>query len=151
MPTMTISHRRTGKDSVSGKSRGTFTGDVYLDPVLNADKIMVVNVNFMPCARTYWHRHEGGQLLRVLAGSGWVCDKEHEPQRIEVGDVIWCPPGTVHWHGAAAGSYMVHQAVSHGTTEWFDEVKDEELGVAKGGASSELYRISRHHAATMSL
>ena len=81
-----------------------------------------------PCcsARTYWHYHEGGQFLHVLAGSGWICDKGGRPQRITVGDVIWCPPGTTHRHGADDGSYMVHQAVSHGKVEWRDEVGVEE-------------------------
>ena len=82
-------------------------------------------------ARTYWHHHEGGQFLHVLAGSGWICDKGGRPQKITVGDVIWCPPGTTHWHGADDASYMVHQAVSHGKLEWRDEVGDEEYGQKK--------------------
>lgn len=99
---------------------------MLLEPVLLADGISVGNVNF-PCgARTNWHHHEGGQLLRVLAGNGWICDKGGEPKRIRQGDVIWCPPGTTHWHGADDDSYMVHQAVSHGKVEWYDAVGDEE-------------------------
>ncbi len=31
--------------------------------------------------------------LCVLAGSGWVCDKGGRPQRLNDGDVAWCPPG----------------------------------------------------------
>lgn len=102
-----------------------FTGTVWVDMVLGGADMSVANVNFSPCARTNWHYHEKGQLLRVLAGSGWVCDKGEEPQRINVGDVVWCPPGTTHWHGADDESYMVHQAVSHGKVEWFDPVSDE--------------------------
>ena len=91
-------------------------------------------MNFAPCARTYWHTHEKGQLLRVQAGSGWICDKGGKPTRIGVGDVIWCPPGTTHWHGAGDRSYMVHQASSFGGVEWLEEVKDEEYGKKDAGA-----------------
>jgi quercetin dioxygenase-like cupin family protein len=119
MPQMTIAHGRASKPSIHGNTAlKTFTGgDVYIDPVLAAESLSVANVNFSPCARTHWHYHEGGQLLRVIAGAGWVCDKDGEAKRIAVGDVIWCPPGTTHWHGADDGSYMVHQAVSHGRLE----------------------------------
>jgi quercetin dioxygenase-like cupin family protein len=106
----------------------TFTGDVWADPVLSDTDISIYNVMFTPCARTHWHRHENGQVLRVLAGSGWICDKGGEPQRLHVGDMVWAPPGTTHWHGADDGSYMLHLAISHGKTEWLEEVSEEEYG-----------------------
>ena len=118
--------RAEGK-TTSGKLRGTFTGDVYLDRLYSDSHIGLFHVNFTPGSRTDWHSHEGGQLLRVIAGSGWICDKGAEPQRINVGDMVWCPPGTVHWHGADDGSYMVHFAVSYGKTEWYDRVTENEF------------------------
>ena len=119
---MTISRNsRTGKPSFPGSDLGTFTGSVWVDPALVADGISVGNVNFSPRARTHWHYHKGGKLLRVMAGSGWVCDKGGEPQKINVRDLVWCPPGTTHWHGADDESYMVHQAVSHGKVECYEE------------------------------
>jgi quercetin dioxygenase-like cupin family protein len=42
------------------------------------------------------------------------------------GDVIWCPPGTTHWHGADDGSYMVHQAASFGAVQSGEPVGDKE-------------------------
>ena len=65
-------------------------------------------------------------MLRVTAGHGWICDKGDKPKKIGAGDVIWCPPGTTHWHGADDGCYMVHQAASHGKAEWHEPVTDEE-------------------------
>jgi quercetin dioxygenase-like cupin family protein len=96
---------------------------IYADagPVVNINHVM-----FTPGARTYWHTHEHGQMLRVLAGSGWVCDKGGEPRRLNVGDTVWCDAGTTHWHGGDDGSFMLHLAVSHGKTVWLDEVSDEE-------------------------
>lgn len=128
MPQMTIirNSRAEGKSTVKGDSMGTFTGDVYIDRVYSGEGITMANVNFTPCARTYWHYHEGGQMLRVIAGSGWVCDKGGEPCILNVGDIAWCPPGTTHWHGADDGSYMVHLAVAHGKVEWYSAVSDEE-------------------------
>ena len=107
-----------------------FTGDVYMDTVYKASNgptgdMIMVNVFFTPDARTYWHTHEKGQLLRVMAGAGFVCDKGEEPKIIRTGDVVWCPPGTTHWHGAGPGLYMLHQATTFGKTEWGEEVARE--------------------------
>lgn len=85
----------------------------------------MLHVNFQPGARTHWHRHEKGQILKVTAGSGWVCDRGEKPKRIAVGDVIWCPAGGVHWHGADDGSFMVHEAISLGGLDWYEAVSDE--------------------------
>ena len=51
----------------------TFTGPVWADPVLpSTDGTAINNVFFPPGARTFWHRHEHGQVLHVLAGSGLI-------------------------------------------------------------------------------
>ncbi|KAL6414552.1 cupin 2 conserved barrel domain protein [Ilyonectria robusta] len=106
----------------------TFTGDVYLDFIHHDTKAAIANVTFTPCARTYWHTHEEGQMLRVLTGTGWVCDKGGVPKRIEAGDVVWAAPGTTHWHGADDGCLMTHLVIGIGKTIWHDEVSDEEYG-----------------------
>lgn len=106
----------------------TFTGEVWYDSVLDKQEetITMVTATFTPGARTHWHHHENGQVLEVKAGAGWVCDKGGKPERIQVGDIIWCPPGTVHWHGADEESIMVHLAISRGKTTWYEAVTDEE-------------------------
>ena len=122
---MTIVHGTDEKkSSINGDSMGFFTGQVCINPYLAAEGMSIADVQ--PCARTKWHRHEGGQFLRVLAGTGWVCDKGRKPQRLNVGDLVWCPPGTTHWHGADDGTYMVHQAVSNGKVDWYDAVSNDE-------------------------
>jgi len=110
---------------------GTFTGEVFLDRILQHTNIAVASVVFQPCARSNWHKHEGGQLLRVTAGSGWIQDQGQKPIRISIGDIIWAPPGTIHWHGADEGSFLVHETVSHGKIDWYGPVTDEEYA-AKG-------------------
>ena len=59
-----------------------------------------------------------------------MCDQGSHPKRIAQGDVVWCPPGTVHWHGADEGSFMVHEALSLGGIEWFEAVEGE-VGVGE--------------------
>ncbi|KAJ4202754.1 hypothetical protein FSOLCH5_003462 [Fusarium solani] len=68
----------------------------------------------------------GGQLLKVISGSGWVGDRGGKPLRLHTGDTAWCPPGIVHWHGADECSYMMHFAAAYGATEWLEEVSAEE-------------------------
>ncbi|KAM0555883.1 hypothetical protein ACHAPJ_006285 [Fusarium lateritium] len=108
------------------KASATFTGDVYLDLIHYESKAAIANVTFTPCARTYWHTHEEGQMLRVLNGTGWVCDKGGVPKRIEAGDVIWAPVGTTHWHGADDNSLMTHLVIGLGKTVWHEAVTEEE-------------------------
>lgn len=119
----------------SSKATGTFTGDVYMDPIHSGPGVKMVHVVFQPCARTHWHTHEGGQMLRVLAGSGWICDRGGEPRRLNVGDTVWADPGTEHWHGGDDASLMVHLAVSIGATVWAEQVADDEYA-RKGQAEA---------------
>ena len=64
-----------------------FTGKVYLEPIWGAKGIHAASVHFTPCARSYWHTHQDGQILIVTAGSGYICTKGEKPQKLEVGYV----------------------------------------------------------------
>ncbi len=123
---MQVFHARTeGKPS---ELRGeTFTGTVWSDPILPAtDGVMIGNVFFSPGGRTHWHSHERGQVLTVLAGSGWVCKDGEKPQRIQTGDIVWIAPNERHWHGADVGSFMIHTATTLGKTAWAEAVSDQD-------------------------
>lgn len=108
------------------EARGsTFTGQVWADPVLpTRDGVTINTVCFTPGARTFWHHHEHGQILVVIAGRGRICTAGEEPQELTVGDVVWVPPGERHWHGATPTDLMTHIAISLGTTHWAEEVED---------------------------
>ncbi len=74
-------------------------------------------VYFSPGARTNWHLHPLGQTLIVVDGTGLTQAKRPDGSlgpvvRIAPGDVIVCPPGIEHWHGAAPDAAMVHLAIS---------------------------------------
>jgi quercetin dioxygenase-like cupin family protein len=121
MITVIRPHRST-TSSIGGR---TFTGTVWKDPILPRanDGVGIANIHFAPGARTYWHTHEGGQILIVVAGEGVVGDADGTV-RVSAGDVAWTPGGTPHWHGATGDRYMIHTAISLAGVDWHDEVEE---------------------------
>lgn len=115
---MQIFHGRAD-GTASEQRNATFTGDVWADPVMPAtDGVTINNVFFPPDCRTNWHTHEQGQILQVIAGRGWVCRAGEAARPLRAGDTVWIPADEVHWHGAAADSYLLHTAISLGKTVW---------------------------------
>ena len=90
------------------------------------------NVFFTPGSRTYWHSHDGGQVLHVLAGQGRVCLRGEVPETIGAGDVVFFQPGEEHWHGADQSEYLLHMAISLGGHAWLDPVTDAEYARGSG-------------------
>ena len=112
----------------AGKTGSQFTGDVY--PYLTmatTDGITINTVNFTPCAWTYWHSHQQGQVLMVLAGLGLIQADGGPVFLMRAGDTVWAPPGERHWHGASTGSFVTHVAISLGVTSWGEPVSEDEL------------------------
>ena len=126
---------RIAKGRVAGaasEERGpTFTGRVWVDPVLAAeDDVSVNSVFFEPGARTHWHTHAIGQVLHVTHGAGFVGRRDGTGGPIGAGDVVHIAAGEEHWHGAAPDSYLLHVAVSLGDADWLDAVTDEQYAAA---------------------
>ena len=116
---------------IAGKANSQFTGEEF--PYLtmsSTDGVVINTVDFTPCARTYWHSHENGQIIQVLAGRGYIQAADGPIRIIRAGDTIWAPPGERHWHGGSSDSFMVHTAISLGATNWEQEVTDEEYNSA---------------------
>jgi len=111
-----------------------FTGDVWVDPVVDAvapGRTGSSFVSFEAGARTYWHAHPFGQILNVKSGRGFVQWQDGPAYVIEEGDSVWIGPGEVHAHGAAPDSAMCHMAITErseeqGTGVFFGELTDEE-------------------------
>jgi quercetin dioxygenase-like cupin family protein len=80
----------------------------------------VTSVTFAPGARTRWHLHEGGQLLIVLSGEGWVGTRDMNREVVHSGDLVWTPAGEEHWHGATDTAPLTHLAVTLGETHWME-------------------------------
>jgi hypothetical protein len=51
-------------------------------------------------------------------------------KKIRPGDVIWCPPGEKHWHGATPTTAMRHIAIMEKldgkAVDWTEKVSDEQ-------------------------
>ena len=101
--------------SLRAKDRAeNFTGNVRVDPLFQATdptRASGASVTFEPGARTAWHTHALGQTLIVTAGCGRVQSWGGPIEEIRPGDVVWCPPGEKHWHGAAPTTAMTHIAI----------------------------------------
>jgi quercetin dioxygenase-like cupin family protein len=126
--------REDGKQPSPGDP-GTFTGQAMLDVALadgagDTSVVRVNNVSFEPGGRTYWHSHANGQVLLVGSGRGMVETRDGDRHALHPGDVVWAPPGEVHWHGAAPDSPVTHTAVSLGVTEWQEEVSGDRYEAA---------------------
>ena len=110
-----------------------FTGRTRIDPVWAADNNVNASgalVTFEPGARSAWHTHPAGQRLVVTSGVGLTQEWGKPVQEIRPGDVIHCPPGVKHWHGAAPGTAMTHLAVTPSVdgknVNWMEKVSDEQ-------------------------
>ena len=109
---------------------GPCTGEVWRDILHQKSGISASKNFFMPCARTDWHSHEGGQLLIVEAGEGFVVT-EDEVVRMGIGDIVWTPPNVRHWHGGTHERSMLHLAFAFGDVNWQEAVSDESYEAAR--------------------
>ena len=110
-----------------------FTGTVRLDPLHAApepSRVSCALVTFEPGARSHWHTHPLGQTLLVTAGCGWTQCEGEPIVEIRAGDVIYCPPGHKHWHGASPTTAMSHIAIQETldgrSVDWLEPVTDEQ-------------------------
>ncbi len=123
---MKINHGRE-RGAVSNLRSDTFVGEVWGDPVLSGVAgVAINNVFFAPGGRTNWHIHDGPQILVVVAGAGHAYTRDGEGGEIRAGDVVHIPSGEEHWHGADAGSYMLHTAITFGGHDWLSPVTEDE-------------------------
>jgi quercetin dioxygenase-like cupin family protein len=111
-----------------------FTGRVRVDPLWPADDKIAASgawVTFEPGARSAWHTHPTGQRLVVVSGQGLTQEWGKRVQVIRPGDVVVCPPGVKHWHGASPTTAMTHLTVTGTMADgknatWMEKVSDEQ-------------------------
>jgi quercetin dioxygenase-like cupin family protein len=124
---------RKGNEPASVGPKEYFTGRVRIESQFQREepaRVAGAIVSFDPGARSAWHTHPLGQTLIVTSGVGWTqCDGEPIVE-IRAGDIIWCPPGHKHWHGATPTSAMTHIAIQEAkdgkVVTWMEKVSDEE-------------------------
>lgn len=118
-----------------------FTGAVRIDPLFDATaprRASGGSVTFEPGARSAWHTHPLGQVLVVTSGVGLTQCWGEAPVKIRPGDVICCPPGKKHWHGASPTTAMTHIAIQESldgkVVDWLEKVSDEDYNAAAANA-----------------
>ena len=116
-----------------------FTGDVTITPLYPANNAMRSSggsVTFAPGARSNWHVHPVGQVLLVTEGTGRTQEWGKPVQEVKAGDIIICPVGVKHWHGASPESPMTHISICEEkepgkVVEWMEKVTDEQYNGKK--------------------
>lgn len=93
-------------------------------------------VTFKPGARSAWNTHPTEQYLVVMAGTGWTQQWGGPIVELHEGDVLWCPPGVKHWHGATPTTSMTHMAltgtVDDKNVDWMEQVSGYLIGFSLG-------------------
>jgi quercetin dioxygenase-like cupin family protein len=124
---------RAGSQASAAGPADYFTGRVRVDPLFPASGEINASgayVTFEPGARSAWHTHPAGQRLVVVSGVGLLQEWGKPVQQIQPGDVIVCPAGVKHWHGAAATTAMTHLAVTGAvdgkSVAWLEKVSDDQ-------------------------
>lgn len=108
-----------------------FTGNVRIDMQFQRpapSRVAGATVTFEPGARTAWHSHPLGQTLIVTSGKGWTQCEGGPVTEINAGDIIGCPPGHRHWHGATPTTAMTHIAIQEAldgkVVTWMEHVTE---------------------------
>ena len=125
--------QRNGSKPSSKGPAEWFTGSVRIDAPFQASapgRAGGAIVTFEPGARTAWHAHPLGQTLIVTSGLGWTQCEGEPVEEIRPGDIVWCPPGVRHWHGATPATAMTHIAIAEAldgkVVDWMEHVTDAE-------------------------
>lgn len=125
--------RNGGQPAIRGPAR-FFTGSVRIDPLYPAGNGMRSSggsVTFEPGARSNWHIHPVGQVLIITSGVGRTQEWGKTIRELRPGDVVICPAGVKHWHGAAPDSSMTHISICEEkepgkVVVWMEKVTDEQ-------------------------
>lgn len=125
--------QRSGSQPSSKGPAEHFSGEARVDALFEPPgpaRVLGASVTFEPGARTAWHTHPLGQTLIVTSGVGWHQCWGEPKEEIRPGDVISCPPGKKHWHGATLTTAMTHIAIVEKldgkSADWMEKVSDEQ-------------------------
>jgi quercetin dioxygenase-like cupin family protein len=100
-----------------------FTGAVSS---LDASDVRAVRFQYDARARSYWHAHDGSQILIVEKGRGRMQIQGQPIKEMVPGQPAFFPAGIPHWHGAAPDQGLTQIAVNVGGVKWMNAVTDQE-------------------------
>jgi quercetin dioxygenase-like cupin family protein len=105
-----------------------FTGTVNN---LDAQDVRSVRFQYAAGARSYWHTHQGVQVLLLEQGRGRAQIQGEKIQELEPGRPAFFPAGVPHWHGAAPDQGLVQLAMNVGGATFAGPVSDDEYSGRK--------------------
>jgi quercetin dioxygenase-like cupin family protein len=111
-----------GGAMLSGQ-QANFTGAVKN---VDAADIRTVRFQYDAGARSYWHTHEGSQILILEKGRGRVQEQGKPVREMLPNQPVFLPAGVAHWHGAAPEEGLTQIAVNIGGVKWGQAVTDQE-------------------------
>ena len=119
-----------------------FTGKVWMKELsskIGSKEQDIYHVHFPNGSRTKLHSHNGAQLLIATSGNGSLITfskqgtqrsefsiKKTKTIKLNVGDIVYVPPKTLHTHGSISDEEFSHIAInvlpqnSEYKTEWFE-------------------------------
>ena len=100
-----------------------FTGGVRSVP---STDVRAARFQYDAGARSYWHSHEGVQVLLPEQGKGHMQIQGQKIQDMLVGQPVALPAGVPHWHGGSPDQGMTQLAVNVGAVNWMGAVSDDE-------------------------
>jgi quercetin dioxygenase-like cupin family protein len=105
-----------------------FTGNVRN---LEAKDLRAVRFQYDPGARSYWHVHDGSQIMVLEKGRGRVQLQGQPGREMLPGQPVFLPAGVPHWHGAAPNEGITLLSMSIGGVKWLQAVTDQEYQAIK--------------------
>ncbi len=128
--------QRVEKAGTHGSFKGDskiFSGEVKVNMMFKANEWRDFSgglVEFSKGARSAWHTHPKGQTLIVTEGEIITKAEGQKAVIAKKGDVISCPIGVKHFHGATDSINGAHIAITSEiegkNVEWLELVNDEE-------------------------
>ena len=109
--------------------RQHFTGAVLTAEIASDENTRTHQVIFSPGARTNWHKHSEGQVIKVTIGKAWLAVVEGDriiKKELKAGESYEFQPNQKHWHGATPDGLMEHLATPKGITVWMEPVDDND-------------------------
>jgi len=113
--------------SLLSGQQANFTGAVKN---VDAADIRTVRFQYDAGARSYWHTHEGSQILILETGRGRVQEQGKPLREMLPNQPVFLAAGVAHWHGAAPDEGLTQIAVNIGGVKWGQAVTDQEYKAA---------------------
>jgi len=135
-------NNKDGESPIFGRgerlSREIITGKAWHNKLLEEDSVYRTAIGveeFEAGSRNVWHSHPSGQIIIVLEGEGYHQIKGGPIQLVKKGDIVKCPPNTLHWHGASKNRSVTQMYIlpntEKGLVEWDRQVSDKEYNSLK--------------------